>query len=214
MPGTASNFIKATLYATVLHRSNLGGGQWAVGHVQLFLYTQYIAGTNILNLTWKYSIISKPPCWQSKVANIKFIDFTVHKHLIKINTAKVRRRLWNNQSISHFLGNGVLKNSLHFYIALRIYTKGGFTIFYFFGISIGITQRMIDISKEITFYGLKNVWKCTVFSHLQFKVCKKCYYDPKLFFREKFHYGYQQTLNFMLISNLLIPAFKNGPKKS
>ena len=38
-----------------------------------------------------------------------------------------------------------------------------------------------------------------------FKVCKKCYYDPKIFFLEKYQYGYQKTQNFMLISNSLMP---------
>ncbi len=40
--------------------------------------------------------------------------------MIRRNTAKVKRRLWNNQSISHFLSNGTLKKSLYFYIAWRI----------------------------------------------------------------------------------------------
>jgi hypothetical protein len=26
-----------------------------------------------------------------------------------------------------------------------------------------------------------------------FKVCKKCYYDPKKIFLEKYHYGYQKN---------------------
>ncbi len=34
-----------------------------------------------------------------------------------------------------------------------------------------------------------------------FKVCKKCYYDPKNFFLEKYQYGYKKTQNFMLIPN-------------
>ncbi len=39
----------------------------------------------------------------------------------------------------------------------------GLQFYTFFGISIGITRRMIDIGKKITFYFLQNVWKCTVF---------------------------------------------------
>ncbi len=57
---------------------------------------------------------------------------------------------------------------------------------------MGITRRKIDIGKKITFYFLQNVWKCTVFFAFAFKVCKKCYYDPKKFFLEKYHYGYQK----------------------
>ncbi len=29
-----------------------------------------------------------------------------------------------------------------------------------------------------------------------FKVCKKFYYDPKKFFLEKYHYGYQKNAEF------------------
>jgi hypothetical protein len=47
-------------------------------------------------------------------------------------------------------------------------------------------RRMIDIGKKITFYFLQNVWKCTVFLAYAFKVCKKCYYDPKIVFLEKY----------------------------
>ncbi len=39
-----------------------------------------------------------------------------------------------------------------------------------------------------------------------FKVCKKCYYDPKICFLEKYQYGYQKTQNFMLIPNSLMPT--------
>jgi hypothetical protein len=33
---------------------------------------------------------------------------------------------------------------------------------------MGITRRMIDIGKKITFYFLQNVWKCTVFFEFAF----------------------------------------------
>jgi hypothetical protein len=36
--------------------------------------------------------------------------------------------------------------------------------------------------QKITFYFLQNVSKCTVFFAFAFKVCKKCYYDPKKIF--------------------------------
>ncbi len=49
-----------------------------------------------------------------------------------------------------------------------------------------------------------------------FKVCKKCYYDPKKIFIEKYQYGYQtfKNQNFMLISNSLMQAFRNASNKS
>ena len=44
---------------------------------------------------------------------------------------------------------------------------------------------MIDIGKKITFYFLHNVWKCTVFFAIAFKVCKKVLLWPKKFFSWK-----------------------------
>jgi hypothetical protein len=73
---------------------------------------------------------------------------------------------------------------------------------------------MIDIGKKITFYFLQNVQKCTVFFAFAFKVCKKCYYDPKKLFLENIIMGIKKTHNFMLISNSLLPAFRNAPNKS
>jgi hypothetical protein len=55
---------------------------------------------------------------------------------------------------------------------------------------------MIDIGKKITFYFLQNVWKCTVFFAYAFEVGKKCYYDQKKFFLEKYQYGYQKNAEF------------------
>ncbi len=43
---------------------------------------------------------------------------------------------------------------------------------------------------------MQNVWKCIVFFAFAFKVCKKLYYDPKKFFLEKYHYGYQKNAEF------------------
>jgi hypothetical protein len=37
-----------------------------------------------------------------------------------------------------------------------------------------------------------------------FKVCKKCYYDPKIFFLRNINMGIKITQNFMLISNSLM----------
>ncbi len=38
-------------------------------------------------------------------------------------------------------------------------------------------------------YFLQNVWKCTVFFTFAFKVCKKCYYDPKNIFVKNINMG-------------------------
>ena len=90
----------------------------------------------------------------------------------------------------------------------------GLQFYTFFGISIGITQRMIDIGKKITFYFLQNVRKCTVFSHLHFKISKSALMTQKFFFLKNFNMGIKKTQNFMPISNLLMPAFRNAPNKS
>ncbi len=83
------------------------------------------------------------------------------------------------------------KNDLPF-LWTHTYTLGGFNV----SNLMGITRRKIDIGKKITFYFLQNVWKCTVFFAFAFKVCKKCYYDPKFFFLENYHYGYQKNAEF------------------
>jgi hypothetical protein len=69
---------------------------------------------------------------------------------------------------------------------------------------------MIDIGKKITFYFLQNVLKCTGFFAFAFKVCRKCYYDPKNFFVKNINMFY----SFMLIYISSMPAFKNAPNKS
>jgi hypothetical protein len=47
------------------------------------------------------------------------------------------------------------------------------------------------------------------FSHLHLK----CYNDPKKFFVKNIKMGIKKTQNFMLVSNSLVPAFKNAAKK-
>ena len=37
----------------------------------------------------------------------------------------------------------------------------------------------MDIGKRMSYYLLKNVWKCTVFCKLAIKVSKKCYMTQK-----------------------------------
>jgi hypothetical protein len=68
---------------------------------------------------------------------------------------------------------------------------------------MGIKRRMIDIGKKITFTFCK-MFENVHFFAFAFKVCKKCYYDLKNIFLEKYQYGYTQ--NFMLISNSLMPT--------
>ncbi len=69
----------------------------------------------------------------------------------------------------------------------------GLQFYTFFGISIGIKRRMIAIGQKVTFYFLQNVWKCTVFFAFAFKVCNKCYYDPKNFFLENIIMGIKKA---------------------
>ncbi len=83
---------------------------------------------------------------------------------------------------------------------------------------MGIKRRMIDIGKKITFYFLQNVWKCTVFFAFAFKVCKKCYYDPKIFFRNKYQCGYIKKPRILCWFQIRwcrlkqMPQKKQGPK--
>ncbi len=86
----------------------------------------------------------------------------------------------------------------------------GLQFYTFFGISIWITWRMIDIGKKITFYFLQNVWKCTFFSHLHFKITKSAIMTQKKIFLKNINIGIKKTL----ISNSLLPAFRNAPNKS
>jgi hypothetical protein len=73
---------------------------------------------------------------------------------------------------------------------------------------------MIDIGKEKLFTFCKMFENVQFFSHLHFKNPKSAIMTQNFFFLEKYQYGYQKTQNFMLISNLLMPAFRNAPNKS
>ncbi len=74
---------------------------------------------------------------------------------------------------------------------------------------------MIDIGKKITFYFMQNVWKCTVFFAFRIKVCKKCYYEPKNFFLEKYQYGYQKNAEFYADSKMPLTKVKSKkPRKN
>jgi hypothetical protein len=70
---------------------------------------------------------------------------------------------------------------------------------------------MIDIGKKITFYFLQKVWKCTVFFAFAFEDCKKCFYDPKNFFREKYKYGYQKDAEFYADFKFVDAGFQKCP---
>ncbi len=52
------------------------------------------------------------------------------------------------------------------------------------------------------------------FSHLHFKIAKSANMTQKNFFLKNIIMGIQKTQNFMLISNMLMPAFRNAPNKS
>ncbi len=99
--------------------------------------------------------------------------------------------------------------------SIRSMSSRGLQFYTFFGISIGIKQRLIDIAKKITFYFLQNVLKCIVFFAFAFKkVAKSAMMTQKLFFLKNINMGIKKTQNFMLISNSLMPAFRNAPNKS
>jgi hypothetical protein len=51
------------------------------------------------------------------------------------------------------------------------------------------------------------------FSHLHFKIAKSAIMTKKIFLKN-INMGIKKTHNFMLISNMLVPAFTNAPKKS
>jgi hypothetical protein len=70
---------------------------------------------------------------------------------------------------------------------------------------------MIDSSKKIT-YTFAKCLKMYSFFAFAFTVCKKCYFDPKKFFREKYQYVCKNQ-EFLLISNWLMPAFTNAHEK-
>jgi hypothetical protein len=52
------------------------------------------------------------------------------------------------------------------------------------------------------------------FSHLYLKYAKSAIMTQKNFFLKNINMGIKKTQNFMLISNSLMPAFRNAPNKS
>ena len=70
---------------------------------------------------------------------------------------------------------------------------------------------MIDIGKKITFYFLQNVWKCTFFSHLHFKIAKGAIMTQQIFFLEKYQYGYQKNAEFYADFKFVDAGFQKCP---
>jgi hypothetical protein len=52
------------------------------------------------------------------------------------------------------------------------------------------------------------------FSHLHFKIAKSAIMTQKKIFLKNIKLGIKKTQSFMLISNSLMPAFRNSPNKS
>jgi len=52
------------------------------------------------------------------------------------------------------------------------------------------------------------------FSHLHFKNPRSAIMTQKFIFFKNINMGIKKTHNFMLISNSLMPAFRNAPNKS
>ncbi len=66
---------------------------------------------------------------------------------------------------------------------------------------------MIDIGKKKLFTFCIMLENVHLFA-FAFKVCKKCYYGQKKIFVKNINMGIINKQNFMLISNLLMPAFR------
>jgi hypothetical protein len=73
---------------------------------------------------------------------------------------------------------------------------------------------MIDISKKNNFLLLAKCLKIYSFFAFAFKVCKKCYYNPKQIFLEKYHNGYRKNAEFYSDFKFVDAAFRNAPNKS
>jgi hypothetical protein len=68
----------------------------------------------------------------------------------------------------------------------------GLQFYTFFGISIGIKRRMIDISKKFNI--LQNGSKSTVFSLFHLKFVKSAILTPQKFFLKNFNMGIKNTI--------------------
>jgi hypothetical protein len=70
------------------------------------------------------------------------------------------------------------------------------------------------LAKKSLFTFCKMFENVQFFSHLHLKYAKSAIMTPKNFFLQNIIMGIKKTQNFMLISNLLMPAFRNAPNKS
>ncbi len=86
----------------------------------------------------------------------------------------------------------------------------GLQFYTLFGISIGIKRRLIDIGKKITFYFLQNVWNVQFFRICILRLQKVLLWPNNFFLKKNINVGIKKTQNFLLISNSLMPAFRNA----
>ncbi len=111
--------------------------------------------------------------------------------------------------IYHLWLAGMTKNKQLTLLSQGKLALGGFNV----SNLMGITRRMIDIGKKITFYFLLNVWTCTVFSHLHFKIANVLLW-PKNIFCEKYQYGYQKNSEFYAYFKFVDADLNKCPKKA
>jgi hypothetical protein len=83
---------------------------------------------------------------------------------------------------------------------------GGFNFIYFFGIS-----KIDRYCQKNNFLLFAKCLKMYSFFAFAFKVCKKCYYDPKYFFLEKYQYGYQKDVEFYADFKFVDAGFQKCP---
>jgi hypothetical protein len=73
---------------------------------------------------------------------------------------------------------------------------------------------MIEIGKKITFYFLQNVRKCTIFSHLNFKIAKSAIMGQNIFFLKNIKWvsnGYQKNAEFYADFEFVDAGFQKCP---
>jgi hypothetical protein len=87
----------------------------------------------------------------------------------------------------------------------------GLQFYTFFGISIGIKRRLIDIAKKITFYFLQMFENVQFFSHLHLQYAKSAIMTQNIFFLKNINMGIKKTQNVMLIFKFLDASFQKCP---
>ncbi len=106
-------------------------------------------------------------CWMSQ----EFADLQVANFKKKVACTPLQTGIW--------------VSGLACWVPPWVCILGGFNV----SNLMGITRRMIDIVKKITFYFLQNVWKCLVFSHLNFKIAKSAIMTQKIFLLKNINMG-------------------------